>query len=106
MIQDGIKSDECCGLVRRSFYLALFLEVFPVEAGLLHGAFATRNLAMFLVVKILCLGVIFAPICVAAANCGIVTLKAFWRRVLAIILIVSLNIAMNSVVWSRIAAGE
>ncbi len=88
-------------LIRISLIAAIILEVVPLEAGLLHIAVVSKNVALYIAIKCLCLFLILSPLA-----------KHFWRNgqkltrktalaLFLIALIMIINLMMNAVVISR-----
>jgi len=81
---------------------AVFLEVVPLEAGMLVAAAVHGGVLLFLFVKLLCLAAIVGPVLVYAQINGRSGLTAVSRRVAIIGAIVGLNLVLNALVVASI----
>jgi hypothetical protein len=91
-VPDKVQRDDW--LVKASVILAVCLEVFPTEADLICSTYAT-NIVGGLVVKTTCLTLILSPLLAFTIRNGLGALRHVWGRVAVIIIIVSVNLAVN-----------
>ena len=89
-------------LVLVSLLTAVFLEVLPLEAGMLLAAAVHGGALLLLFVKLLCLAAILGPVLVYLQINGRSGLSAVSRRLAIIGAIVGLNLALNALVVAGI----
>ena len=77
---------------------AVFLEVLPVEAGLLLGAAVKGSVFLFLVIKVLCLATIVVPLLIYLRINGRPGVTAVSRPLAIVGAIVVLNLLLNALV--------
>jgi len=75
------------GLIKISLFLAVLLEVIPLEADAVHAMVTRGHIAHAIVFKMLCLTLIFWPLFVYVYRNGFGALKIVWGRVTIICLI-------------------
>lgn len=89
-------------LVLASLLCAVFLEVLPVEAGLLLAAAVNGKVFLFLVIKVLCLAAIVAPLLIYIRINGRPGATAVSQRLAIIGGIVVLNLVLNALVVANV----
>ena len=89
-------------LVLASLLCAVFLEILPVEAGLLLAAAVNGNVFLLFLTKLLCLAAIVAPLLVYFRINGRPGVTAVSRRLAIIGGIVALNLVLDALIVASI----
>ena len=82
-------------LVRMSVLFAVCLEVIPIEMQVMDGVSSIGSLALILLVKAVCLTLIFLPLLVFVFVNGVSALKHVRGGVIAVVAIVAVNLAID-----------
>ncbi|MCD4728658.1 MAG: hypothetical protein K8R46_13415 [Pirellulales bacterium] len=81
------------GLVKASVFLAVFLEVLPLEADAVHALITGGYIVRAIVFKMLCLTLIFMPLIVYVSHNGLCALKIVGGRVAIVCFITLVHLA-------------
>ena len=82
-------------LVRYSVLFAVCLEVVPIEADALSVLCSIGAVGLALVMKAAFLTLIFLPLVIYVALNGLSALKCVWGRVTIVVVIVTINLALD-----------
>ena len=94
------------GLAKASVFLAVFLEVIPVEGDAVYAMLNAGQIVRAIVFKILCLMLIFMPLIVYVSRNGLGALKIVRGRVVIVCLITLVNLAGTLLlVYGHVAFG-